>query len=97
MVNCTLKNDSYCQYTFSYKLEDWTRSGPETVFLHLDEDGEKGICPTAVKIDYFGMIIGGISFKSLFYNIMWLLRSYCDDRGRGHADHPAVEGVHHNH
>ena len=60
MVNCMLKNASYCQYTFSYKLEDWTKNGPEKVFLHLDEDGEKGICPTVVKIDYFGMIIGGI-------------------------------------
>ena len=52
MVNCMLKNASYCQYKFSYRVEDWTRSGPEEVFLHLDEEGEKGICPTIVQIDW---------------------------------------------
>ena len=66
--NCTLKNDTYCQYTFSYRLEDWTKNGPEKVFLHLDEDREKASCPTIVQIDYFGTIIGRICYLFSFFN-----------------------------
>ena len=79
MKNCMLKNANYCQYTFSYRVEDWTKSGPEAVSpssLHLDEDGEKGICPTVVQIDFFGLIIVRICFFILFYNIMRLFRDH---------------------
>ena len=62
-VNCTHKNDSLCEYTFSYQLDTWSKNGPEKVFLHINEDKKKGICPIIVHPDYFGIIIGEIQFK----------------------------------
>ena len=62
-VNCTHKNDSLCEYTFSYQLDTWSKNGPEKVFLHINEDKEKGICPIIVHPDYLGIMIGKIQLK----------------------------------
>ena len=59
-VNCTHKNESLCEYTFSYHLDTWTKQGPEKVFLHLTEDREKGLCPVIVQPDFLGIVFGKV-------------------------------------
>ena len=97
-VNCTHKNDSYCEYTFSYHLDTWSKNGPENVFLHLDKNREKAVCPVIIQPDYVGIIIGKMDSDLGFVTLSWFL---CRDCWRncscGHAHHPPVEGVHHHH
>ena len=44
--------------SFSYELETWGKAGPEQVWLHLDNEGSKAVCPIYVPPDYFGMVLG---------------------------------------
>lgn len=82
-VNCTHKNDSFCEYTFSYQLDTWSKNGPEKVFLHINEDKEKGICPIIVQPDYFGIIIGiagGIVAVGMLTILLWKAFTTVTDR-----------------
>jgi protocadherin alpha len=82
-VNCTHKNGSYCEYSFSYELETWDRNGPDKVILHLDEEGNKAVCPIYVKPDYFGMIIGiagGIVGVGIITILLWKAFTTVTDR-----------------
>lgn len=82
-VNCTHRNASYCQYSFSYELETWGKDGPEKVLLHLQEDDKKAVCPVYYKPDYFGMIIGiagGIVGVGMLTILLWKAFTTVTDR-----------------
>ena len=55
-------------WPYSYFDKPNVKMGQRRVFIQLDEDREKGICPTIVQIDYFGMIVGRICFLFSFFN-----------------------------
>lgn len=82
-VNCTHKNDSLCEYSFSYQLDTWGRYGPEEVILHLNEEQEKGECPVIQQPDYLGIFIGvagGIVGIGMLTILLWKTFTTISDR-----------------
>ena len=56
-TTCKLRNESSCDYTFSFSPGRWSLE-LGLVILHLTAESEKGACPMGTQGDYLGIFIG---------------------------------------